>query len=42
LKENGQVVVVQFTVGVVATQFRCGKLRDAKSFNFARVGDIAG
>jgi hypothetical protein len=42
LKENGQVVVVQFTVDVVVTQFRYGKLRDAKNFNFARVGDITG
>jgi hypothetical protein len=33
--------MVQFTVDV-ATQFRCGKLRDAKNFNFARDGDIIG
>jgi hypothetical protein len=42
LKENGQVLAVQFTVDVVTTQFRGGKLRDAENFNFDRVGDITG
>ena len=40
LEAIGQVVVVEFSVDVVATQFCCGKLRDATNFKLVRIGDI--
>ena len=40
LETTGQVVVVEFSVNAVATQFGCGKLCDTRNFNLVRIGDI--